>query len=172
MNALSESVETDLVRRAGAGDQNAFSVIYQRYRRVVHGILLNRVPPADAEDLLHDVFLSALAKLPGLRDPSAFPAWIGSIARNAAADYHRERRRWSLPTLRGFREPSVKPEALLVLDEIKALPEAYRETLILRLVEGLNGPEIAERTGLAPDSVRVNLHRGMKLLRNRLGNSR
>ena len=54
------------------------------------------------------------------------------------------------------------------LDTIKALPEAYRETLILRLVEGMTGPEIAQRTGLSPGSVRVNLHRGMKLLRDRL----
>ena len=41
--------------------------------------------------------------------------------------------------------------------------------MILRLVEGLTGPEIAEQTGLSPGSVRVNLHRGMKLLRERLG---
>jgi RNA polymerase sigma-70 factor (ECF subfamily) len=49
------------------------------------------------------------------------------------------------------------------------LPEAYRETLTLRLIEGCSGPEIAELTGLTPDSVRVNLHRGFKLLRERLG---
>jgi len=55
-----------------------------------------------------------------------------------------------------------------VLSEIRALPEAYRETLVLRLVEGLTGPEIAERTGLTHASVRVNLHRGMKQLRARL----
>jgi RNA polymerase sigma-70 factor, ECF subfamily len=48
------------------------------------------------------------------------------------------------------------------------LPEAYRETLMMRLVEGMTGPEIAARTGLTPDSVRVNLHRGMKLLRDAL----
>ena len=52
---------------------------------------------------------------------------------------------------------------------IRDLPEAYRETLVLRLVEGMSGPEIAERTGLTPASVRVNLHRGMKLLREKLG---
>ena len=40
---------------------------------------------------------------------------------------------------------------------------------MLRLVEGLTGPEIAMRTGLTPASVRVNLHRGMKLLREKLG---
>ncbi|MCC7342313.1 MAG: sigma-70 family RNA polymerase sigma factor, partial [Bryobacterales bacterium] len=59
-------------------------------------------------------------------------------------------------------------EALTVLAEIQHLPESYRETLIMRLVEGLTGPEIAAQTGLTPDSVRVNLHRGMKLLRKRL----
>jgi RNA polymerase sigma-70 factor (ECF subfamily) len=49
------------------------------------------------------------------------------------------------------------------------LPEAYRETLVLRLVEGMTGPEIAARTGLTAASVRVNLHRGMKQLREKLG---
>ena len=52
---------------------------------------------------------------------------------------------------------------------LAALPEAYAETLALRLVEGLTGPEISERTGLTPGSVRVNLHRGMALLREKLG---
>jgi RNA polymerase sigma-70 factor, ECF subfamily len=61
-----------------------------------------------------------------------------------------------------------RTEALRLLDIVRTLPEAYRETLVLRLVEGLTGPEIAERTGLTPASVRVNLHRGMKLLRERL----
>ena len=56
-----------------------------------------------------------------------------------------------------------------ILDVIRNLPEAYRETLVLRLVEGMTGPEIALRTGLTAASVRVNLHRGMKLLREKLG---
>jgi RNA polymerase sigma-70 factor (ECF subfamily) len=56
-----------------------------------------------------------------------------------------------------------------VLDLIKQLPDAYRETLVLRFVEGMTGPEIASRTGLTPASVRVNLHRGTKLLRERMG---
>ena len=61
------------------------------------------------------------------------------------------------------------PEALAILDLIRKLPDAYRETLMLRLVEGLNGAEIASQCGLTPDSVRVNLCRGMKLLRQQLG---
>ena len=56
-----------------------------------------------------------------------------------------------------------------MLTAIRTLPDAYREPLILRLVEGMTGPEIAARTGLTPASVRVNLHRGLKQLRERLG---
>jgi DNA-directed RNA polymerase specialized sigma24 family protein len=51
-------------------------------------------------------------------------------------------------------------EAGWILAEIRKLPEADREPLMLRLVEGMTGPEIAERTGLKADSVRVNLCRG------------
>ena len=61
----------------------------------------------------------------------------------------------------------AKAEEILAI--IRTLPDAYRETLVLRLVEGMTGPEIAARTGLTAASVRVNLHRGMKLLRTKLG---
>jgi RNA polymerase sigma-70 factor (ECF subfamily) len=53
-----------------------------------------------------------------------------------------------------------------------SLSESYRETLILRLVEGMTGPEIAARTGMTHGSVRVNLHRGMEQLRAKLNVSR
>ena len=52
-----------------------------------------------------------------------------------------------------------------VLACLQRLPDAYRETLVWRLVEGLTGPEIAARTGMTEGSVRVNLHRGLALLR-------
>ena len=51
---------------------------------------------------------------------------------------------------------AARVEALAVLDTIRTLPDAYRETLVLRLVEGMTGPEIAQRTGLTAASVRVN----------------
>ena len=63
-------------------------------------------------------------------------------------------------------------EARNVLAAIRTLPDAYRETLVMRLCEGMSGPEIAEVTGLEPGSVRINLHRGMKLLREKLGIAR
>ncbi len=55
-----------------------------------------------------------------------------------------------------------------ILEVVMSLSETYRETLILRLVEGMTGPEIAARTGMTNGSVRVNLHRGMEQLRAKL----
>ena len=95
------------------------------------------------------------------------------IARNRATDAHRRAPEFvELPaTLAGRGAASDEAEANAALDAIRSLPDTYRETLTLRLVEGMTGPEIAERTGLTPASVRVNLHRGMKLLREKLGQS-
>jgi RNA polymerase sigma-70 factor (ECF subfamily) len=162
-----------LVRGASAGDRAAFGELYSRYARLVHAILLARVPVADAEDLVQEVFIAAFRKLPLLRDPAAFPGWLAAIARNRAVEFHRTARRNGATLHRPLKEPGAGHEnAFLVLDAIRKLPEAYRETLILRLVEGMTGPEIAARTGLTPDSVRVNLSRGMKLLRGQLGGGR
>lgn len=159
-----------LVKSAQRGDEAAFTRLYDRYARVIHGILLTRVPYADVEDLVQEIFLSAWQRLESLRDPAAFGGWLAMIARNRATDAHRR----SVPMdelpddLTARDATAARAEALSVLDVIRRLPEAYRETLVLRLVEGMTGPEISERTGLTPASVRVNLHRGMKLLREKL----
>jgi RNA polymerase sigma-70 factor (ECF subfamily) len=87
-------------------------------------------------------------------------------------DYHRSvRQDVELAAYSAAKAPGqgAYHEALIALDAIRNLPEAYRETLIMRLVEGMTGPEIAERTGMRHDSVRVNLTRGLRMLRERLG---
>jgi RNA polymerase sigma-70 factor (ECF subfamily) len=91
------------------------------------------------------------------------------IARNRAVDFHR-RTRETVEITDDVRSTNTSDSrAGEILELIRSLPAAYRETLVLRLVEGMTGPEIADRTGLTPASVRVNLHRGMKLLRQKLG---
>jgi RNA polymerase sigma-70 factor (ECF subfamily) len=159
-----------LVCAAQDGDRAAFGSLYERYARMVHGILLAHVGFADAEDLVQDVFIRAMQQLRSLRDPAAFGGWLATIARRAATDLHRRQK-----TARATRDRSEAAgpdqESVSILAELQKLPKAYRETLVLRLVEGMSGPEIALRTGLAPDSVRVNLCRGMKLLRKALGGS-
>lgn len=169
-----------LVEAARAGDRVAFGRLYERYARMVHGILMARVPLGEVDDLVQDVFVMALRRLSSLRDAARFGGWLAAIARNRANDYHRQsvsEVEWSeeLPVSERESGPMSNPtstgaagEAAKVLTAIRSLPDAYKETLILRLVEGMTGPEIAARTGLTPGSVRVNLHRGMQQLRERL----
>jgi len=168
--AVSElSDDARMVAAARDGDREAFGRLYHRYARMVHGVLLAHAPHQEVADLVHDVFLQALRRLGTLREPAAFGGWLAMIARNRAHDYYRRSRpHEELPEDLAQR-PSALAEARAVLAAIQSLPEAYRETLVWRLVEGMTGPEIAERTGLTPASVRVNLHRGMKQLREKLG---
>lgn len=160
-----------LVSAVANGDRTAFDRMYRRFAPMVHGLLLARVPRDEVDDLVQDVFLQAFERLPSLREPGAFGGWLATIARNRANDFHRRRPETEPIQPEHLRSSATEAvaEAAMVLDRIRSLPDAYRETLVLRLVEGLTGPEIAELTGLTPDSVRVNLHRGMKLLREQLG---
>ena len=158
-----------LVIAAKAGDRSAFARLYERYARLVHGVLVARVHRDHVDDLLQDVFVHALRGIRGLRSGDLFGHWISVIARNIAASHHRSAKKHSdLPDDVSTPDDSGAVEAAEVLRHIQALPEAYRETLALRLVEGMTGAEIAVRTGLKHGSVRVNLHRGMELLRERL----
>jgi len=165
-----------LVDAARLGDRAAFGRLYDRYARLVHGVLLARVPREAVDDLVQDVFITALRRLSTLRETASFGAWLATIARNRAHDYHRRAapedqlmgeesgQDIHLATSRGDHEG----QAHAILEAIRSLSEAYRETLILRLVEGMTGPEIAARTGMTHGSVRVNLHRGMQQLRAKL----
>jgi RNA polymerase sigma-70 factor (ECF subfamily) len=165
-----EALDDVLVRASRDGDRSAFGRLYTRYSRMVHAIVLARVPAGEADDLVQDVFVSALRQLHALRDERAFGGWLATIARNRANGWHRAAVEVTeLPEdLARSSTQEDEEDARRALAAVRTLPEAYRETLMMRLVEGMTGPEIAARTGLTPESVRVNLHRGMKLLREAL----
>jgi RNA polymerase sigma-70 factor, ECF subfamily len=179
-SASEEFKDETAVRAARDGDRAAFGRLYQRYARMVHGVLLAKVPLDAVDDLVQDVFVRAMRRVSTLRKNDSFGAWLAAIARNVANDYHRH----SLPeeqledkiSDREFvgsapnsdSSTSCREDGLAVLNAIRSLPDAYREPLILRFVEGMTGPEIAERIGLTHGSVRVNLHRGLQLLREKL----
>ena len=132
------------------------------------------------------VYLPAVERRPAeprlhLAPKPLWPGWLASIARNRANDFHRRVKpndefdeettstQIEQPTSSANHSSHSSAEAHAVLDAIRSLPDAYREPLILRLVEGMTGPEIAARTGLTHGSIRVNLHRGMLQLREILG---
>jgi len=174
-----------LVNGVRAGDRGSFARLYVRYAPMVHGVLLAHVSRLEAEDLVQEVFVLAWRRIGTLRDPEALGAWLAAIARRRAATHRR--RAWArglvamlgVPHRRdahsGAREPEsrssgvdgrIRVEELLAA--IRSLPVAYRETIMLRLVEQMTGPQIAARLGMTHGSVRVKLCKGMTLLRERL----
>lgn len=161
-----------LVLAAQAGDAASFEVLYRRHARTVCAVLLGRA------DLTQEAFLAAWRRIGTLRDPAAFSGWLLTIARHLQIDHGRRARpedplegATGAASFQTDADAHHRLEARQAIAAIRALPEAYRDTLLLRLVEGLTGPEIAARTGLTPESVRVNLCRGMKQLREALAPS-
>ena len=159
-----------LVRAAQSGDSSAFGQLYRRYVGMVQSIARSRLQPDDISDAVQETFFRALRCLGNLRHADAFGTWIGTIARNVVRDLARTRAAQT-----GEAEEPLGPatqehcvDARAALKVIRSLPKAYRETVAMRVVKGMTGPEIARSTGLSAGSVRVNLHRGMKLLRQRL----
>jgi RNA polymerase sigma-70 factor (ECF subfamily) len=162
-------VEACLIERISAGDEDAFGELYRKYAPMAHGIVLSRVPRDEVDDIVQEVFISAYKNLGNLRDKNAVGAWLAMIARNKATEYYRRAKPADELSEDLSQKNDVRTEANEIMAAIRTLPNTFKETLVLRLVEGLTGQEIAEQTGLAPDSVRVNLHRGMKMLREKLG---
>src|SRR5882672_10614972 len=143
--------DAPLVAAARRGDRKAFGALFRLHARMVQAVLLARVPPDGVDDLVQDVFVTAMDKLQTLRDDRAFAPWLATIARRRAADWRRRRRdtvelEETMPGA-AHAEDDVA-SAREAVEAIASLPEAYRETLMLRFVAGLTGPEIAERTGL------------------------
>ena len=167
--AVRRTADAALVERVCAGDEEAFGEFYRKFAPMVHGIALARVPHADVEDIVQDVFVSAFNSIVSLKNHAAPGAWLAAITRNRSAEHYRRTRPTEELTEDIRQNAAPRAEASEILDTIRSLPDAYRETLVLRLVEGMTGPEISEQTGLTPESVRVNLHRGMKMLRQKLG---
>lgn len=158
------------VREARRGEQHAYAFLYRRFAPLVHGILLGRCRPALADEATQECFALAFARLAQLKEEHKFGPWIATIARRMPMAATWEHPVGEPPERASTAaSPEERADAERVLRALATLPEAYRETLTLRLVEGLGGPEIAALTGLTPESVRVNLHRGMAKLRAALG---
>src|SRR5438128_2374833 len=95
MTAPAAAGRDQLAETVGAalkGDQDAFSRLYAGYVRLVHAIVLGRVPRLEVDDLVQDVFIAAYTRIGELRDPAAFGGWIATIARNRATDHLRRAR--------------------------------------------------------------------------------
>ena len=176
--------DTALVERARDGDRPAFEELVRRTSRLVFARLYLDTGRADrAEDLLQETYLLAFRSMRRLADPSGFRSWLLAIAHNVLIDDARRAMRLKrltpdlldipINTLRAAGPSPVEVaerEELRqrVLAVLRSMPEEYRLPLTLRYITGADYDTIGEQLGLTNGALRGLLHRGLKMLRDRL----
>jgi RNA polymerase sigma-70 factor (ECF subfamily) len=167
----------DLVSRARAGDRSAFDALYDEHVGHVYAVCLRMTAdPRRAESLAQDAFVRAWRGLPGFRGDSRFSSWLHRLTVNVVLEDSRaERRRES--RVRAVPDPALHdggttmPDAGLRLDlerAVSELPVGARRVLVLHDVLGHPQKEVAEMLGIAVGTVKAQLHRARRLLREKL----
>lgn len=150
------------------------TVSYQELRRSMLGYLRKQVTdPVVAEDLLHDVFLKALAA--GEREviPRNLPGWLYRIARNTVIDFYRAKRPTDVLPDDLVAEDSGNDLTQQALSEcllplIKQLPPIYRDTLLATDFEGKTLPSLAAEWHVSVSALKSRASRGRKMLKEKL----
>jgi RNA polymerase sigma-70 factor (ECF subfamily) len=181
-----------LLERIRAGDESAFSAIFQRYSPRLTVLIHYKLSAemrnhVEVDDILQETFLAASRQLDKFtyRNPGSFMSWISRIADHVIVDtarYHGRQKRHpgEFVRLRTESNPqgaeaidSVTPSRILarkerlqqVLKRLDTLPEDYRRVILLAKIEGLTTGEIAERLEKSRENVAVLLHRAIQRLR-------
>ena len=141
-------------------DQALFDRVYETYGPALYRFcLLQMKNPADAEDVLQDVFVKRLYQAPKFKSPEHERSWLYQVALNLCRDEWRRHRRSELP---------LPPEELSLLDQVSNLPEKQRTVLHLHYYQGYNLQEIARLLGVTVPAVKMRLKRGREALRKEL----
>lgn len=164
--------DEDLLRRSAAGDQAAFSALVRRHEDRVFGIAIRITGErADALDATQDTFVSVFRQAGSFRAEAAFTTWLYRVAVNACRDVLRKRRRLPEPVEdlpeRGDPRPGTDELVGLRLDlaqALAALPEDYREAVVMHDLGAVPYDEIAAVTGAALGTVKSRISRGRRRL--------
>jgi RNA polymerase sigma-70 factor, ECF subfamily len=190
---MNESSDTELLRRARAGELAAFETLVTRHEHRVYSLGMRILRhEQDAEDVTQETFLSALEHLEGFREESSFATWIARIATHAALKILRKRKGHEALSLDASAEPRddyasmplpefiadwrQSPEHLVWQNETRRfleealaqLDDKHRLVFLLRDVEGLSVKETAAALDLSEANVKVRLLRARLQLREQL----
>lgn len=162
-----------LVQKAAQGDKKAFCDLYDNYKDRLFRYAFYRLrSQTDAEDAVSECVVSAWKQIANLRDPGAFQAWIFRILSACCNRLIKEQiaRKEMVPldSLAGNQTSnhSNEEDTRMFLEEaLKTITEDERDIVLLSVVAGLKSNEIAEITGLTAGSVRSNLSRSLKKMR-------
>lgn len=149
-------------------DEALFEQVYDTYGPSLYRFcLLQMKNPADAEDVLQEVFCKRLYQAPDFATPEHERRWLFRVALNQCRDEWKRSRRTELP-LEVAQHMSLTPEELGLLEQVAALPEKLRTVIHLHYYEGYDVREIAQLLGVTASAVKMRMKRGREALRERL----
>jgi RNA polymerase sigma-70 factor, ECF subfamily len=165
--------EKKLVKNIIAGNKKAIRLFYKTHKSRLFKHILKKVSnKKDAEEILQDVFMSALDSLPVFRFDSSLYTWVQTIARHEIADFYRKKKIKTLvfsrfPFIKKIVSQALSPELALQEKEIKqkimatfkSISEGYSQILRLKYIEGKSYLEIAEILNKSPKAVESQLSR-------------
>jgi RNA polymerase sigma-70 factor, ECF subfamily len=157
------------------GDERAFRLLYRRHTPRLKQLLLRLVgePQADAEDVVQETWMRAVAGLPRFRGDSAFGTWLVGIGVRTASELLRRRRRRREsgdPEELALPGPAAPPGDTIDLERaLAALPDRYRAVVVLHDLEGFTHEEIGTRLGVAAGTSKALLFKARRAIRAQLG---
>ena len=168
----------EYVRRAQAGDVAAFETLYREQSGRIFALCLRLRggDRADATELMQDVFVRAWRRLATFRGDSAFSSWLHRLAVNTMLENARTERRRTARVL-SMEDTSMLPGAaqssgidlrMEMEEAVASLPKGARIAFVLHDVEGYQHQEIAQQLSVSIGTVKAQLHRARRLLRDRL----
>lgn len=173
--------EQDLVKRIVGGNRQAFGLLVQRYEKLVfHVVQRVVVDPQDVEDISQEVFVKIHRGLAGFAFEAKLSTWIARIAYLTAINYLKKYRRLPteplLPSQPLSADEEATPDQAAIQNDTSAyvhalilqLPEAYRTVLTLYHLEEFSIPEIETITGMPEGTIKSNLYRARKQLKEKL----
>jgi RNA polymerase sigma-70 factor (ECF subfamily) len=178
----SRDQERALVERCRQGDLSAFEELYRAHAGRLFSLTCRMVGnPADAEDLLQDVFLAAHRKLDTFRGDSALGTWLYRLATNLCLDHLRSRAARTNQVTDSLEDEPWIPDAssrglaertVSKMDLERALaqlPNGCRAAFVLHDIEGLEHGEVAAVLGIAEGTSKSQVHKARMRLRALLG---
>ena len=156
--------------RNGCPEQ--FWVLVERYQKPVFAYLSSRIGNlSEAEEAAEESFVRAFLSLKNLRKPESFYSWLLGIAGRVAKEHfrsvaNRQRDRQAAETM--LVKTTASDETYPLEEAVGALPETYRQVILLRYYEGLSCQEVATRLATPLGTVTKTLSRAYSLLRQEL----
>jgi RNA polymerase sigma-70 factor, ECF subfamily len=170
-----------IIKKAKAGDQDAFSSLYNAYFKKIYTFIFYRVSHKEiAEDLAEDVFIKAYHKISTIKDAKSFEAWLYQIARNRVIDHYREKKiEVNIDELENVLEyESTVVDAVnlgydqkLLLELLGNLSDEQQLVIRLKFLDELENFEIAALIGKTEGAIRVIQHRALAKLQELIKHS-